>query len=53
MNRIAKKIKMVKSKWVNLHGLGNRDNRTTIEDMCQLCEYAMQNSYIRRVINTK
>jgi D-alanyl-D-alanine carboxypeptidase len=53
MNRISKKIGMIRSRWVNPHGLSNKDNRTTMEDMCLLCQAVMQNQYIRRIVNTK
>jgi D-alanyl-D-alanine carboxypeptidase len=37
MNRVAKSIGMGRSKWVNPHGLSNKENRTTVMDMCMLC----------------
>jgi hypothetical protein len=53
MNKISKQIGMNRSKWVNPHGLSNKENRTTMEDMCILCQAVMRNQYIRHIVNTK
>lgn len=53
MNRLSRALEMYGSKWANPHGLSNKENKTTIEDMCKLCSTAMQSPYIRSIVNTK
>lgn len=44
---------MLNTSWANPHGLSNKQNKTTIEDMCKLCKNALQNTEIRKIVNTK
>lgn len=53
MNKVSRIIGMANSKWSNSHGLSNKDNKTTVEDMSILCKTAMESEYIRKIVNTK
>lgn len=47
MNKLCLELGMLKSKWVNPHGLSNRDNKTTLKDMSIICNKIMRNKLAR------
>ena len=42
MNKKCGQLEMKRSKWSNPHGLSNKENFTTVEDLFILCSYAMK-----------
>lgn len=53
MNKLTIDLKMKRTKWANPHGLSNKQNRTTIQDICILCKFALNNFHIKKIVNTK
>ena len=53
MNSQSKLLGLTKSKWSNPHGLSNRENTSTIEDLGKLCSHAMKMPEFRKVVNCK
>ena len=52
MNKRAKKLGMYNSKYANPHGLMNKKNVSTAEDMVKLCIECWKNQIFRKVCGT-
>ena len=53
MNNLAAYIKMSKTHFNNPHGLSDKENVSTANDMAELCHYAMKNSIFKKIVGTK
>lgn len=47
MNKLAECLKMKNTHFDNPHGLSNKNNYSTANDMVELCHYAMKNNKFR------
>ena len=53
MNEQASQLKMTNTNWDTPHGMGNRENLTTVNDMFKLCEKAVKMPLLRKIMATK
>lgn len=53
MNRLAFSKGLRDSNFTNSHGLANKSNRSTCEDLGKLAYIALLNPIIRKIVNTK
>lgn len=53
MNKKARTLGLERTSYVNSHGLSNILNKSCCIDIAILCEYAMKNSYFRKIVNCK
>jgi len=53
MNKVAQRLEMFNSNFVNPHGLSNTYNFSTANDLVKLCGYGLKNKMFRSIVTTK
>jgi len=53
MNDKARMLKMIRTRYMNSHGLINVNNRSTAYDIALLSEYAMRNTTFREIVSCR
>ena len=53
MNSLALHLKMKNTNFNNPHGLSDKKNKSTSNDVAELCYYAMKNEIFRTIVKTK
>lgn len=53
MNSMAQHLRLEHTKYSNPHGLADRKNRSTSNDLACLCYHAMKNSCFGKIVKTK
>ena len=53
MNKQAKALQMTKTHFANPHGLINKLNKSTVQDLAKLCQVVLDNPVCSRVVRTK
>ena len=53
MNNFAIHLKMKRTSFNNPHGLSDKKNKSTSNDVGELCYYAMKNEKFRKIVKTK
>ena len=53
MNKTATKLRLRNTSFSNPHGLSNKGNKSTAEDISILCCYFIKDEFLKSVTNTK
>jgi D-alanyl-D-alanine carboxypeptidase (penicillin-binding protein 5/6) len=52
MNILAQYLKLENTKFSNPHGLSDKQNKSTSNDLAYLCYYSMKNPDFRKIVRT-
>jgi D-alanyl-D-alanine carboxypeptidase (penicillin-binding protein 5/6) len=53
MNKQAKKLKLDKANFSNPHGLSEKANHASAQDICKITSYALKYDLIKEIVNKK